>query len=72
MFKFMLILISYFAMALARPGFLHSSPILTTYRETHHVASLPATVHIVEPLITTHQIVRPLVHHGSILSHGLH
>ncbi|XP_053955450.1 uncharacterized protein LOC129243069 [Anastrepha obliqua] len=69
MFK-LLILISFFAMAFARPGFLHSAPILTTYRE-EHLAALPAAVHIVEPLVTTHQIVTPLLH-GTILNHGLH
>ncbi|XP_017481026.1 PREDICTED: uncharacterized protein LOC108370238 [Rhagoletis zephyria] len=69
MIKF-LILICFFAMAFARPGYLHSAPILTTYRE-QHVAALPAAVHIVEPLVTTHQIVTPLLR-GAILNHGLH
>ncbi|XP_004525798.1 uncharacterized protein LOC101451930 [Ceratitis capitata] len=68
MFK-LLILLSFFAMAFARPGYLHSAPILTTYRE-EQLTALPAAVHIVEPLVTTQQIVTPLLH-GSILSHGL-
>ncbi|XP_011186929.1 uncharacterized protein LOC105214922 [Zeugodacus cucurbitae] len=70
MFK-LFVLFSFFAMAFARPGFLHSAPILTTYQEEPHLATLPASVHIVEPLLTTHQIVTPLLH-GTILNRGLH
>ncbi|XP_018785722.1 PREDICTED: uncharacterized protein LOC108966992 [Bactrocera latifrons] len=76
MFK-LLVLFSFFAMAFARPGFLHSAPLLTTYQEEPRLAALPAlsalpaSVHIVEPLITTQQIVTPLLH-GTVLNRGLH
>ncbi|XP_059217145.1 uncharacterized protein LOC131994338 [Stomoxys calcitrans] len=67
MFKIFFFL-SFLAMAFAKPGYINSHPIVTSY---HHAA--PA-VHVIRPVIATHSIATPLIHHhgGYIHGSGLH
>ncbi|XP_005189121.1 uncharacterized protein LOC101894939 [Musca domestica] len=64
MFKIFFFL-SFLAMALARPGYISSHPVVSSY----HAA--PA-VHVAHPVISTHHISTPLIHHGSYLHGGYH
>ncbi|XP_073843569.1 uncharacterized protein [Musca autumnalis] len=62
MFKIFLFL-SFLAMAFAKPGYLSSHPVVSSY----HAA--PA-VHVAHPIISTHHIATPLIHHGGSYLHG--
>uniref|UniRef100_A0A1B0FN11 Salivary secreted protein n=2 Tax=Glossina TaxID=44049 RepID=A0A1B0FN11_GLOMM len=65
MFKYLICFVMFVTMALARPGFLQTSPLIT--ESSYH--GLPA-VHVVRPLVSTHSVLTtPLVSSTSLL-HG--
>ncbi|XP_030385699.1 uncharacterized protein LOC115632612 [Scaptodrosophila lebanonensis] len=66
MFKLFVLLSMCVAFSLAAPGLLHSSPILTS----GSILSVPS-VRVVQPILTTTSVVRPVIHGGLGLNGGL-
>ncbi|TMW46815.1 hypothetical protein DOY81_008099 [Sarcophaga bullata] len=66
MFK-IFVFLSLFALAFAKPGYIHSAPVLTSYQ---HTATVPIA-HVVRPLVTAHSVVSsPVIHAQPTLLHG--
>ncbi|XP_037814674.1 uncharacterized protein LOC119605557 [Lucilia sericata] len=66
MFK-IFVFLTLLALAFAKPGYIHSAPVLTSY---HHTATVPIA-HVVRPVVSAHSVVAaPLIHHQPAILHG--
>ncbi|KAM7357127.1 uncharacterized protein ACRADG_002620 [Cochliomyia hominivorax] len=66
MFK-IFVFLSFLALAFAKPGYINSAPVLTSYQ---HTVNVPIA-HVVRPLVSAHSVaVSPLIHHSPAVLHG--